>query len=172
MMAGVLVLACEQAALDGVAHVLSNFYLAVVGRWHMRFLDPGAQARFDALREALEGLSLADAERALAEGRVADRATGVRVRYEPALAVMAVLPAVLSGMTKDLVPATNAALAGNVALVSPEVMAMASLVLIKFQLASTALTVTLNALPAVCAFGVPVLPVGEPGNALSPGVRS
>jgi integration host factor subunit alpha len=54
LMAGTLVLACEQAGLDGVAHVLSNFHFAAVGRMHMRFLDPAAQARFDALREALE----------------------------------------------------------------------------------------------------------------------
>jgi hypothetical protein len=90
LMAGTLVLACEQAGLDGVAHVLSNFHFAVVGRLHMRFLDPAAQARFDALREALAGLSLADAECALAAGRVRDAATGSAVRWEPALAVVPV----------------------------------------------------------------------------------
>jgi hypothetical protein len=90
LMAGTLVLACEQAGLDGVAHVLSHFHLAVVGRWHLRFLDPAAQARFDAMREALDGLSLADAERALADGRVRDAATGAVARWVPALAVMPV----------------------------------------------------------------------------------
>ena len=90
LMAGTLVLACEQAGLDGVAHVLSNFYLAVVGRWHMRVLDPAVQARFDALRDVLDGLSLADAERALAGGRVRDAASGAAVRWEPALAAVAV----------------------------------------------------------------------------------
>jgi hypothetical protein len=90
LMAGTLVLACEQAGLDGVANVLSNFHLAVVGRWHLRFLDPAVQARFDALREVLDGLSLAEAERALAEGRVRDAATGAAVRWEPALAVVPV----------------------------------------------------------------------------------
>jgi hypothetical protein len=39
-------------------------------------------------------------------------------------------------------------------------------------LASTALTVTLNAEPAVCAEGVPVLPVALPGAAVSPGSSS
>lgn len=90
LMAGTLVLACEQAGLDGVANVLSNFHLAVVGRWHLRFLDPAVQARFDALRAVLDGLSLAEAERALAEGGVRDAATGVAVRWEPALAVVPV----------------------------------------------------------------------------------
>jgi hypothetical protein len=90
LMAGALVLACEQAGLDGVAHVLSHFHLAVVGRWHMHFLDPAVQGRFDALREALDGLSLAGAERALADGRVRDADTGAVVRWEPALAVVPV----------------------------------------------------------------------------------
>jgi len=90
LMAGALVLACEQAGLDGVAHVLSHFHLAVVGRWHMRFLDPAVQARFDALRETLDGLSLATAERALADGRVREEGTGAVVRWEPALAVVPV----------------------------------------------------------------------------------
>ena len=43
--------------------------------------------------------------------------------------------------------------------------------LTRFQFASTALTVTLNAPPAVCAVGVPVLPVAVPGAAVSPGRR-
>ena len=38
-------------------------------------------------------------------------------------------------------------------------------------MASTALTVTVNGLPAVCAVGVPVLPVAVPGAAVSPGSR-
>ena len=41
----------------------------------------------------------------------------------------------------------------------------------RFQLASTALTVTLKAPPAVCADGVPVLPEAVPGAAVSPGIR-
>ena len=46
-----------------------------------------------------------------------------------------------------------------------------SVELTRFQLASTALTVTLNEPPAVCAVGVPVLPVAVPGAAVSPGSR-
>src|SRR5438093_3224887 len=49
---------------------------------------------------------------------------------------------------------------------------MVSLVLIGFQFASTALTVTLNAVPAVCAAAVPVLPEPVPGAAVSPGASS
>ena len=47
-----------------------------------------------------------------------------------------------------------------------------SFVLTRFQLASTALTVTLKALPAVSVLGVPVLPEALPGEALSPGTSS
>src|SRR5439155_12484102 len=47
-----------------------------------------------------------------------------------------------------------------------------SLVLIKFQLVSTALTVTLKAVPAVRGDGLPVLPVAVPGAAVSPGINS
>src|SRR5437870_4743655 len=46
-----------------------------------------------------------------------------------------------------------------------------SVLLTTFQFASTALTVTLNAAPAVCAVGVPVLPLAVPGAAVSPGIR-
>src|SRR6185503_10260615 len=44
-------------------------------------------------------------------------------------------------------------------------------VVTRFQSASTALTVTLNAVPAVWALGLPVLPVALPGEAVSPGTR-
>ena len=58
---------------------------------------------------------------------------------------------------------------GRVALLSLEVMLTRSLVETKFQLASTALTLTVKALPAVCAEGAPVLPLAVPGAAVSPG---
>ncbi len=69
-------------------------------------------------------------------------------------------------------PPTSAALAGSAALVSVELIATVSLVLTKFQSASTALTVTVKAVPAVWAFGDPVLPVDVPGTAVSPGSSS
>ena len=50
---------------------------------------------------------------------------------------------------KLAVPPDSAVLEGKVALLSLEVMATVSLVAMMFQFASTALTVTLNAEPAV-----------------------
>src|SRR5256885_932536 len=87
-------------------------------------------------------------------------------------AVAVWLPAVLNVTLKVCVPALSAALAGKVALASEEVMpAVSVMVDTRFQLASTALTVTLNAAPAACAVGAPVLPVAVPGVAVSPGTN-
>src|SRR5258708_980734 len=81
-------------------------------------------------------------------------------------ALTVALPAVLSVPLKLPAPATNAALAGSAAFASLAVIATVSLVLTVFQLASTALTATLNAMPAVCATGAPALPVVVPGAAV------
>jgi hypothetical protein len=89
------------------------------------------------------------------------------------LAVTVRLPAVFKVTLKLFVPATIAALAGRAALASEEVIPTVSVTVVTvFQLASTALTVTLNGVPEVCAVGVPVLPVAVPGAAVSPGRRS
>src|SRR5262249_49441510 len=74
-------------------------------------------------------------------------------------AVTVALPAVLSVKLKLPVPLISAALAGNAAFKSLELIATVSFVLITFQLASTALTVTVKMAPAVWGMGVPVLPV-------------
>src|SRR5262249_26690092 len=47
-----------------------------------------------------------------------------------------------------------------------------SVALTRFQLASTALTVTLKLVKALCAVGVPVLPVALPAEAVSPGTSN
>jgi len=47
-----------------------------------------------------------------------------------------------------------------------------SLVFTTFQFESTALTMTLKAVPAVWDAGVPVLPLPVPGAAVSPGSKS
>src|SRR5262245_61523822 len=79
-----------------------------------------------------------------------DASDAVRVR----------VPEVFSVTLKVCVPETSAVFAGNAAFASDEVSATVSPTeLTKFQFASTALTVTLNAAPAVWAEGEPVLPV-------------
>src|SRR5262249_22167272 len=88
------------------------------------------------------------------------------------VAVAVWLPEVLKVREKLVVPPTSAALAGRAALASELVMpTLSPTLLTRFQLASTALTVRLKALPAVVVAGVPVLPVAVPGAAVSPGAR-
>src|SRR5204863_5355998 len=87
-------------------------------------------------------------------------------------AVIEAVPAVLKVRLKVFDPLTSEALPGSVALVSVQVMAMVSLVLTTFQLASTPLTVTVNAAPAVCVAGAPSLPLAVPGAEVSPGTSN
>src|SRR6266481_3518086 len=88
------------------------------------------------------------------------------------VAVTVALPAVFKVTLKVLVPETRAAFTGKLASESLEVIPTVWFVLTTFQLASTALTVTLKAVPAVRAVGVPVLPVEVPGAAVSPGTSN
>lgn len=81
---GLLVMACERLRLDGLAVVPSHYHLAVHWRRNLLYLDPVADARFSALQAALAGLPLADAARALAEGRVWDDHAQAPVAYQPA----------------------------------------------------------------------------------------
>ncbi|MEK7229623.1 MAG: hypothetical protein AAB154_06235, partial [Candidatus Binatota bacterium] len=77
--------------------------------------------------------------------------------------------AVFSVTLNVFVPATRAAFAGSAALASDEVIPTVCVELTTFQFASTAFTVTLNAVPALWAVGVPVFPEAVPGAAVSPG---
>src|SRR5438034_7908111 len=88
------------------------------------------------------------------------------------VAVTVRLPAVLRVTLNVFVPADNAALAGRVALESLEVIPTVWVLLTRFQFASTALAVTVKAVPAVRAVAVPVLPVAVPGAAVSPGTSN
>ena len=56
----------------------------------LRFLEPRDEARFRAIRDALEGLTLVEATTALDGGRLRDRRTGEAVAWKP---VPMVLPA-------------------------------------------------------------------------------
>ena len=89
------------------------------------------------------------------------------------LAVIVTAPAVFKVTVKVRVPLARAAFAGRVALPSLEVILTVSVaVLITFQLASTALTIRLNAEPAVRTLGVPTFPEAVPGAAVSPGTSN
>jgi acetoin utilization deacetylase AcuC-like enzyme len=85
-----MVVVCERLRLDGIAFVPSQFYMAAVGRRHLKFVEPAARARFEALRDAVAGADLAHANRAINEGCVVDEATGESAYWEPAPMVVPV----------------------------------------------------------------------------------
>src|SRR5437667_439062 len=88
-------------------------------------------------------------------------------------AVTVALPAVLSVTLNVLLPLVSAALGVGVALLSVVVIpTLLATLVTRFQLASTALTVTLKGVAAVCAVGVPVLPAVLPADAASPGTSN
>lgn len=79
-----LAASCERLHLDGVIFVPSTYHVAVQWHGHLRFLDRDAQARFHALKELLQDLPLAEATKAVAEGRVVDETTGEVFPWQPA----------------------------------------------------------------------------------------
>jgi hypothetical protein len=93
-----LVLLCERLKLDGLASTPAQYFMAVLGRHHLRFVDPAAQARFDALYDVLGGMPLGQAEATLATNTMLDADNGRPVRWEPALQVLPV-----SDRLRDLV---------------------------------------------------------------------
>ncbi len=93
-----LLVICETLDLDGVVFEPAHYYTAALGQHRLRFLEPEDQARFEGLREAVAGMSLADADRAVANGLVVDAENGEPVRWRPAPMVVPV-----SGRLKALV---------------------------------------------------------------------
>ena len=87
-------------------------------------------------------------------------------------AVIVRLPAVFNVTPNVPLPFASVAFAGKVAFGSVALIVTVSFVLTTFQKVSTALTVTLKAVPAVCAVGEPLFPVAVPGAAVSPGTSS
>jgi acetoin utilization deacetylase AcuC-like enzyme len=78
-----LVLACDRLQLDGLLVVPAHYHVATHGRKSLRFLNPGDEGLYQALRKTLQGLPLAAAAEALAAGRVIDGATGKPAAWSP-----------------------------------------------------------------------------------------
>ena len=85
-----LILACDRLQLDGLVFVPAHFHTASQGRKWLRFLDPQVEGVFRALRDALHGLPLSEATRAVDEKRVVDDRTGEPFIWRPAPMVMPV----------------------------------------------------------------------------------
>jgi acetoin utilization deacetylase AcuC-like enzyme len=85
-----LIVVCEELRLDGIGFVPSQYYMAAVGHRHLRFVQPEGQARYESIRQALRGVGLAAANRALNDGDVTDAVTGQPVHWEPVPMVLPV----------------------------------------------------------------------------------
>lgn len=88
--AAMLILICDRLGLDGLLFVPSHYHLAAQAGHVLRFLRPEDAARYDAVREAVKGLHLADATRAIDEGRVVDADSGEPVEWQPAPMILPV----------------------------------------------------------------------------------
>jgi len=71
-----LVLICDRLGLDGLLFIPAHYHLAIQGRRVLRFLEPRDEARFEAMSDALAGLPIAEATRAVDDGRLIDMTTG------------------------------------------------------------------------------------------------
>ncbi len=81
----------EDWGKDGLLAFPPHFHAAALLGRSLRFVSPGRQGRFEALRRDLAGLSLAEASWAVEEGRVLDEA-GTAVRWQPAEMVAPLTP--------------------------------------------------------------------------------
>jgi len=78
-----LTVVCERLGLEGLTMMPSHYHTAVRGRGLLRCIAPRDEARLQALVHALEGLTLAEGNQALADGRVRERASDAPVAWEP-----------------------------------------------------------------------------------------
>ncbi len=81
----VLRLACERLGIDGLSFVPSNYLIASYSSEHLPyFIDPDDHAQYEALKQALQDLPLAEATRAVVRGQVLNDDGGVyRWRARP-----------------------------------------------------------------------------------------
>ena len=79
--------ACSSTAL---LFVPAHYHTASQGRKNLRFLDPADEGLFRALCETFHGLPLAEATRAVDEGRVVDARTGEPFTWRPVPMVLPV----------------------------------------------------------------------------------
>jgi acetoin utilization deacetylase AcuC-like enzyme len=86
----ILVLICDRLHLDGIHFVPSHYHLTAQSRRFLRFLHAEDEGRFRAVQQAVAGLSLADATRAVDAGRLVDETTGEPFTLPPAPMVLPV----------------------------------------------------------------------------------
>ena len=87
-----LVRVCERLGLDGLSFVPSHYHLVGPSSKMLRFLNPEDEIRFQALKQALRSRPLAEASRAVDEGRVRNAQTGQPFSWQPMPMVLPVSP--------------------------------------------------------------------------------
>jgi hypothetical protein len=80
----------RELAVDGVLDVPDHYHTALFYSRDFRYLDPGAEGRFQAIARDLAGVPLALASDAIREGCLVNRETGEPVAWPVAEQVMAV----------------------------------------------------------------------------------
>ncbi len=84
-----LLLVCQRLDLDGLAFVPSKYHLAKFGEGQgLRFLDPVAEARLIAMKNALGRFSLSTASWLVEKGGLVDVQTGKAAVWEPSVMVL------------------------------------------------------------------------------------
>jgi hypothetical protein len=78
-----LLVMCERLGLDGLSFVPSHYHLAATSHKVLRFLEPEHESLYRSLHKALSKLSIAEASRAVDEGRLVDEETGEPFRWRP-----------------------------------------------------------------------------------------
>jgi hypothetical protein len=78
-----MVLVCDRLGLDGIGVTASHFHPAAQGLGDRRLLDPSDEPLFAALLDAVRGLPLAAACRAVEEGGLVDQETGQPFVWRP-----------------------------------------------------------------------------------------
>jgi acetoin utilization deacetylase AcuC-like enzyme len=87
---GWLIVVCERHGLDGIFFTTAHYHLAVQSRSLVTPLHPADEARIRTFSRVLADLSLAEATRAVAEGRVIDESTGEPAEWSPIPSVVSV----------------------------------------------------------------------------------
>jgi acetoin utilization deacetylase AcuC-like enzyme len=85
-----MVVMCERVGLDGIMFVPAHYYMAALGRRHLVFVNPADAAVYEAMRNAVSGLGLAAATRAIEEGRVIDSTARSAVAWHTPLMILPV----------------------------------------------------------------------------------
>jgi hypothetical protein len=104
-----LMVICEQTGLDGILFVPAHYYMAALGRRHLRFLHARDAAMCDAMNEALGKLHLAQASAAIDGGKLVDVASGAPVQWHTPPMILPVSARMAQRFEEEAIQAGDAA---------------------------------------------------------------